>query len=218
MLHTFSIPASLIQEIMNLYKNKYPTSLDIGKPYIVGDWNNWGDSPEKSGHIRPTTATILNNNYYASVELATGEHFFKVVIVNSERDKNGMYGARWIGCPEEGIGEYTRGKHNNFVVNIPEKPEKKIKSYMPQITSNHVDIQKHTDSFGNPVTSLTTETTRRSRRRCVVIKTYIDNLERKVQEFLDDHPDARSIFATQSITDRSDNPNQSVLYTLIYEE
>ena len=97
---------------------------NIGKVYIPGDWNNWGDSPEKAGCIRPNPEMKMEKtgNYYVwEGKLSIGVHGFKPTVVKAEADENGMTPAIWIVCPTDGIDEYIKeisDRHGNWLVKV----------------------------------------------------------------------------------------------------
>lgn len=81
----------------------------IGELHIAGDWNNWADSPERAGCVRPSEDTLLisdDNVYSITVDLPRGIHQFKLVIIRAEPYDDGMCAAYWIDCPSDGIGEF----------------------------------------------------------------------------------------------------------------
>lgn len=94
----------------------------IGEVHLPGDWNNWGDSPEKAGHIRPKPETKmeLSGDFYQLVVkgLSVGLHNFKPAIVINMPDKNGMAKARWLPYPGSTYDFLTEGKHQNWCLKV----------------------------------------------------------------------------------------------------
>lgn len=90
----------------------------IGKVHLPGSWNNWGDSPEKAGCIRPKPETQMHqedSNFIIDIDIPSGIHTCKPVVVMTEPDDNGMCRSEWIECTEKGQGEFTReGHHANW--------------------------------------------------------------------------------------------------------
>jgi len=120
---TIKIPKYFIEPAIEQVKD-FQGIENIGKVYLPGDWNNWGDSPERAGCIRPKPEIEmhLEGNYYiATVELITGFHGFKPVVVKATADEKGMAPAIWIACPFEGVGKYEQEKsdiHANWLVKV----------------------------------------------------------------------------------------------------
>ena len=117
------IPKEIIEPAIKQVKD-FQGIGHIGEVYLVGDWNNWGDSPEKAGCIRPkpeTRMSLVGDKYVAEVELTIGVHGFKPVVVKAVFDENVMAPAIWIACPAEKIGEYEKEKgdiHGNWLVKV----------------------------------------------------------------------------------------------------
>ena len=117
------IPVSLIQSTLDQLSD-FQGFGHIGWVGIAGDWNNWGDSPEKAGCVRPKDADLMKlegDKYVWEGDLSIGIHRFKPVVVTTEADPAGMCGASWIRCPSKGIGPYTRepgDRHSNWQVKV----------------------------------------------------------------------------------------------------
>ncbi len=110
------IPAKFIKTAIEQTKD-FQGIGHIGEIHLVGDWNNWGDSPEKAGCIRPKPETQMKlegDNYVIKIELSIGVHGFKPVVVKAEADENGMAPAIWVACPAENFGEYEREKGDRW--------------------------------------------------------------------------------------------------------
>lgn len=89
---------------------------DIGKVYCPGDWNNWGDSPEKAGCIRPREDMEMHlqgDFYILKTEMTIGLHGFKPVVVKAMPDENGMAPAIWIRW-QPGDHPYKDEKEDGF--------------------------------------------------------------------------------------------------------
>ena len=116
---------STIPEIQDALKKAMPL-MDIiphaGECYLVGDWNNWGDSPEKAGCIRLNSSkkmVLSHGLMIADCKLTPGAHEFKLAFPRAAADENEMVPCDWVGCPPDGYLEYTSsGKNNNFRVVI----------------------------------------------------------------------------------------------------
>lgn len=115
------IPAQLIQPTLNEVSDLIGVE-NIGWVGLAGDWNNWGDSPEKAGCVRPNTENEMQlegENYVLEVDLTVGLHRFKPVIITNGGDQNEMCGASWIACPSNGVPPYTResgDSHSNWQI------------------------------------------------------------------------------------------------------
>jgi len=89
---------------------------DIGKIYCPGDWNNWGDSPEKAGCIRPKSKMemkLKNGFYELEIKTEIGFHGFKPAMVKAMPDENGMAPAIWIRW-KPGDHPYKNEKEDGF--------------------------------------------------------------------------------------------------------
>ena len=123
LIKKFEIPKEIIEPAIKQVKD-FQGIGHIGEVHLAGDWNNWGDSPEKAGCIRPKPETWMrleDDKYVAEVALTVGVHGFKPVVVKAEADENGMAPAIWIACPAERVGEYEREKgdiHGNWLVKV----------------------------------------------------------------------------------------------------
>ncbi len=96
------IPEKYFKEI--LYKLR-EFSKPIGDVYIAGAWNNWGDSPEKPGHIRLQEVNKMikdGENFSIGLNLLPGIYEFKPVVVVAIPGKDGMVSGQWISSPEGG--------------------------------------------------------------------------------------------------------------------
>lgn len=94
---------------------------NIGEVYLPGDWNNWGDSPEKAGCIRPKSEMKMRKigDYYIwEGFLSIGVHGFKPTVVKAEADENGMAPAIWITCPTDEYIKELSDKHGNWLVKV----------------------------------------------------------------------------------------------------
>ncbi len=114
-----SIPAKYIDPSIDRLK-EFEGIENIGKVYIAGDWNNWGDSPEKAGCIRPDPRWEMkkeNDLYVAMVDLPIGLHGFKPTVVKTTADKNGMVPAIWIAYPREEKVEGYEPEEEDFPKN-----------------------------------------------------------------------------------------------------
>lgn len=103
-----SIPAKYIDSSVEKL-NEFIGIENVGKVYIAGDWNNWGDSPEKAGCVRPDPRWEMkkeNNLYMISLDLSIGLHGFKPVVMKTIADKRGMVPAIWIAHPDENVPGY----------------------------------------------------------------------------------------------------------------
>lgn len=121
------IPKHLIEPAIEQVK-EFVGIENIGKVYLPGDWNNWGDSQEKAGCIRPKPEMEMRlegNFYVATVEFKPtdiGKRGFKPAVIKATADDKGMASAIWIACPAEGVGEYEQEKsdiHANWLVKLP---------------------------------------------------------------------------------------------------
>ncbi len=113
---TIRIPKSIIEKTVEEVK-EFLGEENIGKVYLPGDWNNWGNSPEKAGCIRPKSEMEMHleeDCYITKVELTIGIHKFKPAIISATPDQKGMSPAIWIACPVEGLGEYEQEKSDIF--------------------------------------------------------------------------------------------------------
>jgi hypothetical protein len=113
---TIKVPEEIIKPALEQIKDFVGIG-NIGKVYCPGDWNNWGDSMEKAGCIRPKPEMemVLKGEYYElEVDLGIGLHRFKPAVVAAEADENGMAPAIWITCPPEGCEEYFQEKGDHF--------------------------------------------------------------------------------------------------------
>ena len=97
---------------------------NIGKVYLPGDWNRWGESPKRGGCIEPNEEMEMNligDCYVIEVELTRGIHGFKPVVVKAEEYEDGMAPCFWIKCPIEGVDNYKRemaDTHANWLVKV----------------------------------------------------------------------------------------------------
>lgn len=91
---------------------------NIGKVYIVGDWNNWGNSPKKANCIRPKPEMEMEKigNYYIwNGKLSIGTHKFKPAIVKTESDDSTL-SVIWIIYP---TGEIIELIYRNYFWFLP---------------------------------------------------------------------------------------------------
>lgn len=103
-----AIPARFIDPVVGRLEEFIGID-NIGKVFIAGDWNNWGDSPEKAGCIRPDPKWEMkkeNDLYTISLDLSIGLHGFKPVVIKTTQDKNGMVPVIWIAYPHENVLGY----------------------------------------------------------------------------------------------------------------
>lgn len=122
-----AIPDKFIRPAIEIVKEFIGTG-DIGKVFLTGNWENWGDSanPEsvRAGCMRPTKEREMRlegENWVIEVELVVGVYAFKPVVVTALADEKGMAPASWIVCPEEGVGEYiceTTDVFHNWLVKV----------------------------------------------------------------------------------------------------
>jgi hypothetical protein len=113
---TIKIPKYFFEQAIEQVKDFLGIE-NIGKVYLPSGWNNWGDSQEKAGNIRPKPEMEmhLEGDYYITeAKLTIGAHKFKPAVVSATADKNGMSEAIWIACPDEGLGEYEQEKSDAF--------------------------------------------------------------------------------------------------------
>lgn len=121
-----SIPAKYIEPSVEKLK-EFIGIENIGKVYIAGDWNNWADSPEKAGCVRPDLRWEMkkeNNSYTIILDLPIGLHGFKPVVIKTTADEKGMVPAIWIAYPQEKVPGYEPEEEDfprNWLVKI--KPE-----------------------------------------------------------------------------------------------
>ena len=103
-----SIPAKYIEPSVERVKD-YIGIENIGKVYLVGDFDNWGDSPERAGCIRPTPKREMKKEggtYSIEIEVDPFLHGFKPVVIKSIADKKGMVPVIWIAYPNENVPGY----------------------------------------------------------------------------------------------------------------
>lgn len=113
---TIKIPKHFIEPAIEQIKD-FQGIENIGKVYLPSGWNNWGDSQEKAGCIRPKPEMEMRlegDNYVAAAELTVGAHKFKPAVISATADEKGMSEAIWIACPDEGLGEYEQEKSDAF--------------------------------------------------------------------------------------------------------
>ena len=118
-----SIPRQHIDQWVNEL-SEFKGIENIGKVYLPGDWNNWGNSPKRGGCIEPNKEmemTLIGDYYVIEVELTRGIHGFKPVVVKAEEYEDGMAPCFWIKCPTKGVGDYKRemaDTHANWLVKV----------------------------------------------------------------------------------------------------
>ncbi|MCX6800031.1 MAG: hypothetical protein NT091_02720 [Candidatus Falkowbacteria bacterium] len=121
MIARININAQLIQPTINAVKD-FLEYEPIGEVYVAGSWNNWGDSPEKAGCIRPKKEYQMRleaGRYVWEGNISIGLHEFKPVVITSTADTDGMCNASWIKYPERFIKFYSRApnsKHGNWQI------------------------------------------------------------------------------------------------------
>ena len=114
---TISIPKEFIEPAVKEVEDLIGVDC-IGEVHMVGDWNNWGDSPKKAGCINPIPETqmqLVEGKYVIELDLSSGIYEFKPVVIKASRDNDGMAPAVWISCPGE-TGGFRPGKHGNWKI------------------------------------------------------------------------------------------------------
>lgn len=119
MKYKIRIPANAVSPaIADLEKLGLIGTEKIGQVHLTGDWNNWGDSPQRPGCIRPTPETLMelqDEVYVLEIDVPVGLHDCKPVVVKCGAYADGMVAAVWISCPESQVGRFRQhGRHSNW--------------------------------------------------------------------------------------------------------